>query len=239
MSEIPASVRKYVESLTPSEERVLREHLRTRFPIHPIEAEWGTTAEAILGAIARSGDLTKRGIRGILAEATFEERAIPALAPLGWANVPITSDQPFDFQLRGPRGTLRIQVKLQRREAGVPKLYSARSRAGLNLPPADLFTVEVQRTRSGTRRGSSTRPYRFGDFDILAVNMQASTGRWDRFMYTPANWLLGRAAHPERVEIFQPVPAAADEYWTDSAERCIDWVLSGGKRPLYGGRRRR
>lgn len=239
MSGLPASVREYADRLTPGEQLALLEHLRTRFPIHPLEREWGTTAEAIVGAIARSGDLTKRGIRGILAEATFEERAIPALAPLGWANVPITSDQPFDFQLRGPRGTLRIQVKLQRREAGVPKLYSARSRAGLNLPPADLFTVEVQRTRSGTRRGSSTRPYRFGDFDILAVSMQPSSMRWDRFMYTLAEWLLPRPAEPALIEIFQPVPATPDEYWTDDAARCIDWLLSGETRRLYGGRKRR
>ncbi|MGH9474505.1 MAG: hypothetical protein ACRD13_13670 [Terriglobales bacterium] len=239
MSELPASVRKYVESLTPSEERALREHLRTRFPIHPIEAEWGTTAEAILGAIARSGDLTKRGIRGILAEAVFEESVAAELRPLGWVSAPITGDQPFDVLLTGTRGSLRIQVKQQRREAGVPKGYPERSRARLKSPREGLYVVEVQRTRSGKREGRDTRPYRFGDFDLLAVNMQASTGRWDRFMYTPASWLLGRAAHPALVEIFQPVPAAADEYWTDSAERCIDWVLSGGKRSLYGGRRRR
>ena len=37
--------------------------------------------------------------------------------------------------------------------------------------------------------GLATRPYRFGEFDILAVSMHPSTNDWNRFMY----WALGSA----------------------------------------------
>ena len=37
----------------------------------------------------------------------------------------------------------------------------------------ELYVVETQKTRAGTDNdGADTRPYRFGDFDILAVNME-------------------------------------------------------------------
>jgi hypothetical protein len=47
-----------------------------------------------------------------------------------------------------------------------------------------MYAVEVQKTRSGEKKGQKTRPYRFGDFDILAVNLHPTTGDWKRFVYT-------------------------------------------------------
>jgi hypothetical protein len=126
-----------------------------------------------------------------------------------------------------------VQVKLQRREEGVPKEYGARARATLNRPTGPLYVVEVRKTRSGKKKGVKTRPYRFGDFDILAVNLHPSTGDWRRFRYTVGSWLLPRPNEPESIEIFQPVPAAADEYWSDDLARCIEWFLDGQKKRLY------
>ncbi len=40
------------------------------------------------------------------------------------------------------------------------------------------------------RDGVDTRPYRFGDFNILAVCMEPSYARWDRFHYIPERWLF-------------------------------------------------
>ncbi len=184
-------------------------------------------------AIARSPDLTQRGIRGILAEAGFEELILPELTAAGWNPVTIVGHQGYDFLLRKASKRVRIQVKLQRRERGVPKEFAARSRAALNCPPGRMYVVEVQKTRGGVRQGRKTRPYHFRDFDILAVNLHPSTGNWQRFLYTVANWLIPRAEEPKLIAIMQPVPECADEYWTDDLARCTWWFLSGMRKRLY------
>jgi hypothetical protein len=73
-----------IERANEEERRIILAYLRKRLPIHSLETEWSTTAEQILTAIARSSDLTQRGIRGILAEAIFETRLLPALEREGW-----------------------------------------------------------------------------------------------------------------------------------------------------------
>lgn len=90
-------------------------YLRARIPLHPLEEEWRTTAEAILTAIARSSDLTLRGIRGILAEATFEKSVLPHVESNGWAAANIVGDQSYDFLIERARQQIKIQVKLQRK----------------------------------------------------------------------------------------------------------------------------
>ena len=124
-------------------------------------------------------------------------------------------------------------MKLQRKERGEPKEYAARSHASLKCPPGTMYVVEVQKTRSGERGGQKTRPYRSGDFDILAVNLHPATGDWERFAFTVGTWLLPRKADPNLIEIFQPVPIAGDDFWTDDLKQCIQRFLSGAKKRLY------
>ena len=80
---------------------------------------------------------------------------------------------------------------------------------------------------------SDTRPYRFGDFDVLAVCMHPSTGDWQRFSYTLASWLLPRKEDRRLIQIMQPVASEEDECWTDNLRVCLDWYLSGVKKRLY------
>lgn len=217
------------------EKIVVLKHLRANTPPHPLESEWNTLAESLLTAIARSPDLTQRGIRGILAEATFEEVVIPKIESEGWKSVPIEGHRAYDFHLLKDGSAIRIQVKLQRKESGEPKEYSRSARLQLSRAPEKLYCVEIQRTRSGQNKGESTRPYHFGDFDILAVNLHPSTGNWQKFVYTPERWLLPRETNRKLIKILQPVPEASDQYWTDSLPKCIDWVLDNRKRKLYKG----
>lgn len=93
----------------------------------------------------------------------------------------------------------------------------------------DKFVVEVQRTRTGADKatGEPTRPYRFGEFDILAVSMQPSTNEWNSFVYTVGAWLLPRAKTPELIEVMQPIPVEANEDWTNDLNTAIDWFRSG------------
>lgn len=233
MSELTDEVCRLIEQANEEERRIILAYLRERVPLHALETEWSTTAEEMLTAIARSSDLTLRGIRGILAEATFEKRLLPELERDGWGAVKIVGDQSYDFLIERGQAQVRIQVKLQRKERGEPKEYAARSRSLLKCPPGTMYVVEVQKTRSGQKGGEKTRPYRFGDFDILAVNLHPATGTWERFAFTVAGWLLPRAKEPNLIEIFQPVPITPDEYWTDDLSRCIEWFLEGTAKRLY------
>ena len=142
-------------------------------------------------------------------------------------------EQSYDFLLEREASQVRVQVKLQRKEGGVPKEYAAKSRAALKCPTGTIHVVEVQKTRSGEVDGQKTRPYRFGDFDILAVNLHTSTGHWERFAFTVGSWLLPRKDDATLIQIMQPVAVTPDDYWTDDLSRCIEWFLAGTTKRLY------
>jgi hypothetical protein len=147
--------------------------------------------------------------------------------------VKIIGDQSFDYLIEREKLQVKVQVKLQRKERGKPKEYAARSRAALKCPEGKIYVVEVQKTRGGEKAGEKTRPYRFGDFDILAVNMHPLTGDWKSFVFTVGNWLLPHSSDPRMIEIFQPVPSVRDGYWTTDLQECIGWLLSEEQRRLY------
>jgi excisionase family DNA binding protein len=238
---IARSNQKTRKSLSIEELEALRAYLRALMP-HRLESEWGIDADTILSAISRSTDLTKRGVRGIIAEAVFERDVAPKVATSGWETVPITGDLPYDALFRKGEISARVQIKLQRLEKGVPKLYHPK-----HYEEGSLYVVEVQKTRSGekttveTLQGSrdkasstasvtiKTRPYRFGEFDILAVNMHPSSGDWRSFRYTLGAWLLPRVADVSLVEVFQPVAAAPNDVWTDGLATCLRWLEAGEK----------
>ena len=233
MTKLTDEACRLIEQASEEERRIILAYLRERVPLHALETEWRTTAEEILTAISRSSDLTLRGIRGILAEAIFEKRVLPKINAGGWSTAKIVGDQPYDFLIQRGQAQVKIQVKLQRKERGEPKEYAAKSRTSLRCPPGEIYVVEVQKTRSGKKNGEQTRPYRFGDFDILSVNLHPVTGDWERFMFTVGGWLLPRQKELNLIEIFQPVPITPDEYWTDDLSQCIEWFLSGTTKKLY------
>ena len=240
MSEKTENVKKLIESLTPLELQSLASYLRSKISRHPLEEKWDITYELILDAIHRSQDIVQRGVRGVIAEAVFEAKVLPTIK--GWQSVSFVGDLPYDFKIRSGKREIRIQLKLQRTQAGQP----------LTRPffGPDTFIVEVQKTRSGTKRKGKktaskitsksapiepekTRPYQFGDFDIIAVNMQPSTRDWTRFMYTVGRWLMPRAKDKKLIEIMQPVSRNRSEFWTDNIEECIDWFMSGKKKLIF------
>ncbi len=232
MSETLENLEKLLDECTVEEQVALLDYLKARVPQHPLEKEWGVGAEVILSAIARSSDLTKRGVRGIIAEAIFERHVLARLN--SWEAIALTGDLPYDFLLRS-KGSgseeARIQVKLQRMKTQRAMMASEANRHY----PADQFVVEVQKTRGGVdlQTGEDTRPYHFGEFDILAVNMHPSTRDWNAFLFTLSKWLLPRHADAALIEIFQPVPDGPNDFWTASLEECLQWLaLSEDKKIL-------
>lgn len=208
-----------LEQCSQEERREIFNHLRKEFQIHPLETDLNTQAEVILEAMARSSDLTMRGIRGIIAEAAFLVDVLQSLE--GWKIVEIEGDAPYDFLIEDASGPVSIQVKMQRRERGIP------------LVKADKFVVETQRTRTGRdAAGAATRPYRFGEFDILAVSLHPSTNNWTDFVYTVGAWLRPRPGDATLLEVFQPISREPNEDWTDSLETCVAWLRSGTRRTI-------
>lgn len=197
-------------------------HVRARLPKHPAETLLNAPVETILTAILRASDLTIRGIEGIIAEAVFESEVLPNLR--GWQPQPIPNDPPYDFLLQDGTGSVRIQVKMQRRIKRRP-LMASEVQKRRNWP-SDYYVVETQRTRTGKKGGADTRPYRFGSFDILAVSMGASRGSWASFLYTAERWLLPSDKEPGCLLTLQPVPPLPNDCWTDDLDTAVRWLRS-------------
>jgi hypothetical protein len=241
MRESLETISKLIDECPEEDRKALKLYLQGLLP-HPLEREWGIDADTILNAINRSSDLTKRGVRGIIAEAVFVNEIMPTVARSGWRPVDFGGDHSFDALLRRGDTVARIQVKLQRLEAGSPKLYYP-----THYEKGSLYVVEVQKTRSGKKVArkrpqdaeaevettepstNSTRPYSFGDFDVLAVNMHPSTGSWREFRYTVASWLLPKATNKALIETLQPVAAIPNDAWTDKLETCLNWYESANQ----------
>jgi len=232
MTDVLDKLKQQIDQCNDQERNLLFEYLRTKLPEHPLEKEWGVRAEIILSAISRSSDLTKRGVRGIIAEAVFD-RGI--LSPLkGWKAIPFVEDKPYDFLLQTleqkPREA-RIQVKLQR----MLKQQPMRAVEANRHYPSDMHVVEVQKTRGGfdPQTNEDTRPYRFGEFDVLAVNLHPSTRNWNCFLYTLSAWLLPRYPDTNLIEIFQPVPSGPNDVWTDDLPKCLEWLKAGEQKTIF------
>lgn len=215
-----------LRSLNAYQRREIFQYLRKEFPIHPLEEKLNVSAEIILEAIERAPDITQRGIRGLIAEASFEINVVRRLT--GWKNTTPDGNWPFDFRLADSIGEVRVQVKMQRLEKHVPL---PAKRASKDLPE-DCWVTETQRTRGGKKDGKDTRPYRFGEFDILAVSMHPSTQDWSNFMYTVANWLLPRKDDLACMRVFQPVSRTPNDVWTDEFKKSVLWFRSGEKKSV-------
>lgn len=217
-----------IDAAPPEVQRALLARLRERFPIHPLEELWRVPAEVILEAISRSTDLSQRGVRGLIAEAIFEQHVLPRYSE--WRHETPSGNEAYDFLLRRNDERIRVQVKSQRRKLG----YPMPAREAYRRFSEGKLVVETQKTRAGTDKvGASTRPYRFGEFDILAVSVEATTGDWTQFRYTVADWLLPRSENDTTLILkFQPVSLLPDEDWTDDLGTAIRWYLERRKRRI-------
>lgn len=220
-----------IQNCSQQEINYLYEKLRITSTPHPYEVEVGASAIVILDAIHRSPELTKRMLRGILAEAAFGNYVIPFIQQYGWINVTPQGNFAYDYALGDARGTLKVQVKLQRSEKGQPSIIEGKSPYYINKP---TYKVETQKTRGGKdSEDESTRYYRYGEFDIIAVSLQPSTGNWNTFMYSLGRWLNKSTKYHNCIEPNQPVPFTKDLYWTDNFLEAADWYYSG--RPGWNG----
>lgn len=210
-----------MEKCSIEQRKVIFQELRKEFTIHPIEEKLNTRAEIILSAINKDASgLTFRMLRGVIAEAAFEIEVLSKLS--NWKNVTPEGDLPYDYLLSNGTKEISVQIKLQRSK-GLRPMSAMRASKKF---PHNFFVVETQKTRGGidALTNESTRPYQFGEFDILAVSMQPATGLWSSFMYTVANWLLPIQNDEKKMQKFQPVAETINDDWTDDFETCVSWL---------------
>lgn len=222
-----------IDALSMEARREILRHLRKAVPLHPMEDRLKASAEAVLEAIARSSDLTIRGIEGIIAEASFAKEVLPEYEE--WRERSLDTGQPYDFLLddNSGLGEVRLQVKMQRRKEHRPLMASEVYKA--MQWSADHYIGEVQRTRRGQdRAGAGTRPYRFGEFDILGVSLGAARGRWRDFTFTVANWLIPEPSNSTLILKYQPVAPSETDDWTTDFRRVVQWLRSGRRRTIVG-----
>ena len=240
MNEID-EVKRQLDAMNEAERKEVLRHLRSLLPRHPIEERLMITSDAMLDALGRAGEFTIRMIRGVFAEASFAADVLPRLPH--WNSLRIEGEAPYDFLLESAnvglvessdgRERIRVQVKMQRSEKGRP-LHANQVWRTLVTWPADHFVVELQRSRKGTKAGKSTRPYRFGEFDILAVSLGPSTSRWSDFIYTIERWLLYSPDDPSCILTYQPVSPADNDCWTTDFDTAVNWLRSGREFKIRG-----
>jgi hypothetical protein len=224
------SIIELLEHCSQEELELLSKKLREDMPIHQLEIDWGCGAEVILEAIHRAPELTRRMLKGVVADASFHLYVVPELAQSGWKDVLVTTNEAYDHMLEDQQGRVTIQVKLQRSQKGLPVKTSPKKYG------KEQFTVEVQKTRTGKKKTKGeegeaeqvvdTRPYRFGEFEILAVSMWPSTGDWKNFRYTVGSWLIPRPDEPHLIAVMQPVAMVAEGGWTDDFPTVVQWLRS-------------
>lgn len=200
-----------IRSCSAEQKQEIFSEIRDSITIHPLEQAFNVKGEVILEAISRASDLTQRGILGVIAEAIFSVDVVPTVQE--WIPESLVGNHSYDCHLSREACHARIQVKRQRRKDGQPMVRDG------------LFVVEVQRTRGGERDGVNTRPYRFGEFDLIAVCMEPSTGNWKDFMYAPASQLEADASDPSIIRTLQSVPPFSEVdqgMWTSSLAKALE-----------------
>lgn len=220
MSEIAlASIRELLATCSLEEQQVLFRELRARHLIHEFEEVIGAPAEMILEAVHRAPELTRRMLRGVIADAAFRQHVVRSLEEFGWRDVTPVGNFAYDYVLDDGAGPITVQVKLQRSEKGVPVVRRG-ARYGFDEM---VHIVETQKTRTGTDGDDNrTRPYRYGEFDVLAVSMQPSTGKWDRYMYSLGRW-LAQGQNANEIATLQPVAMSPNRFWTDDFRVAMQW----------------
>ena len=232
-----ATIRELLSQCTPEEQETLFRELRQRHMIHEFERIIGAPAEMILEVVHRAPELTRRMLRGVIADAAFRTFVVPSVEPQGWRDVTPDGNFAYDYMMEDAQGQISVQVKLQRSERGAPVVRDG-ARYGFE---GDVFITETQKTRTGNDGdGEKTRPYRYGEFDILAVSMQPSTGKWNRYMYSLGRWLLTGKGENEMATL-QPVAMAPNKFWTDDFATAAAWfrLEDGGKRMTIVTRQKR
>lgn len=89
------AIRELLAQCTAEEQSVLFRELRGRHRIHEFEEVIGASAETILDAVHRAPELTRRMLRGVIADAAFRSSPFFRLQISGGATSPLSAISPL------------------------------------------------------------------------------------------------------------------------------------------------
>ena len=196
--------------------------------------EWPDEARTILEAVRRISRPTKGKVRRTIAEAILKKLIVPSVADSGWKLRAPQADSP-SCDLLLERNSLMARIDLALLQPATAKFK--RTYRGQHSENAYALEVKKSQVRAkgatgiavgGARRAAPAelareKSYTFGEFDILAVNIQAATYRWTDFRYTLSSQLQPHPAHPSFINVIQSVPLMSNEEWTEDLSVCLEW----------------
>lgn len=166
---------------------------------HPLEVEYGLTADELLDAIEKRFR-AKVTLEGAVAEVHLEKRVRDLLASgyLIDCEVYDLDGQP-DVLAVVPSGVrVLVECKNVRNDDGYKK-------AGKVV----AYKVETQKTRTSNNDPSS-RFYGADQFDVVAVCMGKKTGDWTQFLYARTDTLERHKKYPHKLAAMQWVPLPSE-----------------------------
>ena len=163
--------------------------------MHELEIRYGLTAIEILDAISKRFRL-KVAIEGAVAQVHLR-RKIEAFKSQGiisrFEEHDINGYPDFTIWPTKTNSSLLIECKNVRDED-----YRRRGKVM-------AYRVETQKTRAA-KSDPSSRYYKIGQFDILAVCLGKKTGKWSDFLFAKSSDLARHAGYNEKLAVMHQVP---------------------------------
>lgn len=184
---------------------------------HELEKLYDLTAEELLEAISRRFRL-KVALEGAVAEVHLE-RKLKALKAEG---------KILDFQAHDIDGMHDFSVMTT--ESGPAIRIEVK-----NVRNMKVQKVEIQKTRTSIGDPSS-RFYGHDQFDVIAVCMGKSTGKWSEFAFALTRNLTRHASHPQKLAVFHEIgfpKAKTGVQWYTNLEEAL--AAHEGQRDLFDG----
>ncbi len=195
--------------------------------------EWTDEARTILEAVRRTSRPTKWKVRRTIAEAILKKIVVPSVAESGWKLGAVQAGIPIcDVLLERDSQRARVEiVLLQPATAKFRRIYRGQH-------SESAHALEMQKRQKQTRAARAIavgeahetaktdhgdeRSYRFSEFDILAVNINAVTRQWPDFRYTLSAWLRPDPSRHSLINKVQLVSLRPNDVWTDDLGICLE-----------------
>jgi hypothetical protein len=197
--------------------------------------EWPDEARTVLEAVRRISKPTKAKVRRTIAEAILKKIVIPSIVDSGWTLRSAKAGDPScDVLLERDSLVARVEmVLLQPATAKFKRIHRGQhsentyalemQKKQIRSKAAKSITIGEAR-RTNCAASANGRSYRFGEFDILAVNIHAATYRWTDFRYTLSNRLCPNPSHKSLIDTVQLVSLKPNDLWTDDLSTCLKWL---------------
>lgn len=169
---------------------------------HPLELEYGLTAEELLDAMNRRFR-AKVALEGVVAEMQLGKK-LEALAADGVIDQFVAHDEDgkhdYTILLTGSSDPIRIECKNIRNSE---EAYRSKGKVV-------AYKIEVQKTRTSNNDASS-RFYSANQFEVLAVCLGKKTHDWTQFRFVKTVDLARHKAHPLKLAVMHKVPLPDEE----------------------------